>query len=61
MTETRRLEIVLPAELRRELADLAEELGMDSSALTRLAIKRTINARAELLGYGGSRREAEAA
>jgi metal-responsive CopG/Arc/MetJ family transcriptional regulator len=60
MTEMRRLEIVLPTELRRELADLAQELGMDSSTATRLAIRRMLNSRDELLGHG-SRREAAAA
>jgi hypothetical protein len=52
MAETNRFEIVLPATQRQALAGLAEETGVSSSGLARLAISHLL-ARNELL-LGGA-------
>jgi hypothetical protein len=54
MAETARFEIILPASRRAELEGLAVETGISASALARLAIKRMLNARDELLGHGAA-------
>ena len=57
MDRPKRFEIMLPAERRRELAELADEIGTGAADLARLAIVRLLNDKAVLVGakaHGGT-------
>lgn len=58
MENPTRFEVTLPAERRRELDDLAREIGTGSADLARLAITRLLNNRDALLGASDTERAA---